>query len=126
MAYSTELREPFLDYRLVELAFSLPDSMKIKGNVHKHLLRELVKDYVPFEIAEAPKRALQTPQREWLGNELRIFVDQQIEKLLNSEFSEWFDAKVLRTEWEAYKNGKQENSFYIWQWVNCSLVVSGE
>ncbi len=73
MAYSTELREPFLDYRLVEMAFALPDQMKIRGNVHKYLLREIVKEYVPFEIAEAPKRALQTPQREWLGGELKDF-----------------------------------------------------
>ncbi|AVR43822.1 asparagine synthase (glutamine-hydrolyzing) [Christiangramia fulva] len=123
MAYSTELREPFLDYRLVEMAFALPDQMKIRGGVHKYMLREIVKEYVPFEIAEAPKRALQTPQREWLGEELRGFVNQGIEKLLNSEFSNWFDSKALRKEWEAYQNGKQENSFYVWQWVNLGLLI---
>lgn len=123
MEASTELREPFLDYRLVEMAFALPDSMKIRGNVHKYLLREIVKEYVPFEIVEAPKRALQTPQREWLGNELRKFVDQQLVKLLSSDLSAWFDADTLWYEWKAYQNGKQENSFYIWQWINVALLT---
>ena len=38
MAYSTELREPFLDYRLVEFGFSLPIEFKIKGQQNKRIL----------------------------------------------------------------------------------------
>ncbi len=43
MAYSTELREPFLDHRLVELAFAQPDDFKIKNGVGKYMLREILK-----------------------------------------------------------------------------------
>jgi len=123
MASSTELREPFLDYRLVELAFSLPDEMKIRGSIQKYILREIVKEYVPFEIAEAPKRALQTPQREWLGKELRTFVTGKIDCLFASEFSNWFNKDQLYREWKRYQMGSNETSFYIWQWINTALMA---
>lgn len=123
MASSSELREPFLDYRLVEMAFALPDRTKIRGNVHKYLLRQIIKEYVPFEIAEAPKRALQTPQREWLGGELKGFVEQSFQRLEESEIATWFDFESLLKEWEFYQEGDKQNSFYIWQWINAALLI---
>ena len=50
MAYSTELREPFLDYRLVEYAFAQPYEYKIKDGIQKYLLRELVSEYLDDSI----------------------------------------------------------------------------
>jgi asparagine synthase (glutamine-hydrolysing) len=122
MAFSTELREPFLDYRLVELAFSLQDSLKINKGVQKYLLREIIKDFVPDKISEAPKRVLQTPQREWLGCELKVFVDENLARLENSCFQSWFDHDLIQKEWRNYKNGENSNSFFLWQWINASLI----
>ncbi|MCH4821574.1 asparagine synthase (glutamine-hydrolyzing) [Gramella lutea] len=124
MAYSTELREPFLDYRLVELAFSLPVSLKIKGGVQKYLLREIIKDYVPDKISAAPKRALQTPQREWLGNELSGFVQGSLSSLKTSTFSSWFDHDKIMGELRKYQAGEKSNSFFLWQWINASLIAT--
>ena len=67
MMFSTELREPFLDYRLVEFAFSLPLDFKIKDGVTKFMLREIASEYLADDLVFAPKRPLQTPQREWLA-----------------------------------------------------------
>ena len=124
MAYSTELREPFLDYRLVEFAFAQPEKFKINGSVHKYMLRELVKELVPADISYAPKRPLQTPQREWLGDELSSWVDEQINTISESEYANWFDLDEMRKEWRAYKQGDRHSSFHIWQWVNISLVLN--
>ncbi|MCM4154688.1 asparagine synthase (glutamine-hydrolyzing) [Gramella sp. AN32] len=124
MAFSTELREPFLDYRLVELAFSLGDNYKIQGGTHKYLLREIIKEFIPDKISEAPKRALQTPQREWLGNELTDFVNESLAQLERSDFQSWFDHDLIQKEWRQYKNGKKNNSFFLWQWINTSLIAS--
>lgn len=120
MANSTELREPFLDYRLVEYAFAQPIEYKIKNGIQKYLLREIVADYLSDSITLAPKRPLQTPQREWLGNELKDYVSKQIEMIETSESSEWFKLDELKLEWEKYKRGKNESSFHIWQWVSVS------
>ena len=125
MAFSTELREPFLDYRLVELAFSLPDAMKINGGTHKYLLREIIKEFVPNKISEAPKRALQTPQREWLGADLTTFVTENLVNLEDSVFQSWFDHDLIRKEWDLYQKGPKANSFFLWQWINTSLIASG-
>lgn len=119
MMHGIELREPFLDYRLVELAFAQSDSMKNQNGQTKWLLRDLVKDYLGETIALAPKRALQTPQREWIAQELSPYFSEKIDQFSKLDF---VDVKQLKTIWQEYKNGNQDNSFYIWQWVN-SLIL---
>ncbi|MBW2937708.1 asparagine synthase (glutamine-hydrolyzing) [Aureisphaera sp. CAU 1614] len=120
MAASTELREPFLDYRLVEFAFAQPLKYKIKGGIQKYLLRELVSKYLSNSIRYAPKRPLQTPQREWLGKELRDWVETEISYL---KAHNWFKKEELQKELNLYFKGNQESSFHIWQWINTSLLL---
>ena len=120
MMYSTELREPFLDYRLVEMAFSLPDNLKLNDNEGKWLLRKLVKSKLGENIAFAPKRALQTPQREWLQDDLKFWVEDRIKSL---SLHPWFDKKVIRELWDDYKKGSNDNSFYLWQLINFSMCT---
>jgi len=103
MMYGTELREPFLDYRLVEYAFSQPLEFKIQNGLQKFLLREIVSEYLSDNISYAPKRPLQTPQREWLGNELKDYVDDEIKKIEDSKYSSWFEIHELKQSWEEYK-----------------------
>lgn len=124
MAYGVELREPFLDHKLVEFAFAMPAEFKIQHGVGKYMLREILKPLVSADITYAPKRPLQTPQREWLANELSQFTEDQIENLKQSPVAHWFDFKEIEKEWEAYKKGGNDSSFHIWQWVNASLVFS--
>ena len=123
MAFSTELREPFLDYRLVEFAFSQPLEFKIKDNVQKKMIRDIASEYLKDNISYAPKRTLQTPQREWLANELKEFVTLNLEKIKKSEFANWFHIDELEKEWEQYKNGDNDSSFHIWQWLNSGLIL---
>lgn len=123
MAYSTELREPFLDHNLVEFAFSRPDEFKIHNGIQKYMLREILKPLVSSDISYAPKRPLQTPQREWLGNDLKDYVREQLGNLKNSTFSDWFDHNAIEREWKNYLAGDNQSSFHIWQWVNASLIL---
>lgn len=124
MAYSTELREPFLDYRLVEFGFSLPESYKIGNGKGKRILRDLVAKELSDTISYAPKRPLQTPQREWLANELKPIVNQSIDVILGSKYSNWFNKSELDKEWRLYQDGNQDSSFHIWQWINFSLLIN--
>lgn len=123
MAYSTELREPFLDYRLVEYAFGLPLEFKKKGNTQKYLIRHLLKDMASSDLSFAPKRPLQTPQREWLATELSHLVKESIEKLNRSKSGTWFNKTAMDKVWEQYKNGDNQSSFHLWQWINTSLII---
>lgn len=119
MMHSTELREPFLDYRLVELAFAQNDTMKMHNGQTKWLLRNLVKEHLGGTVALTPKRALQTPQREWIAKELKPYFAEKIEQFSKMDF---IDSRQVNAIWVAYCKGSQDNSFYLWQWVN-SVVL---
>ena len=122
MASSTELREPFLDHRLVEFAFSRPPDFKIKDGIRKWLLRDIASEYLSDNLVFAPKRPLQTPQREWLGEALRGFVSSNISQILHSEFAGWFDHDELHRQWQHYLEGNNQSAFHIWQWVGLGLL----
>lgn len=115
MMHSTELREPFLDHRLVEYAFALPKWMKIQNGSAKYGLRKLAKSYIRHDLVLAPKRPLQTPQREWLTEDLKDWVEGKIDKLACHP---WFDKERLKTAWSEFKLSDKENTFFLWQWLS--------
>lgn len=117
---SCELRQPFLDYRLVELAFRQPADRMIRNGQHKFLLRQLVRSLLSGELVEAPKRPVQTPQREWLRGPLREWVESCLSHPAVAQ-SGWFNLDLLRKEWERYIEGESDNSFYVWQWISVAL-----
>ncbi|MBA4319142.1 MAG: asparagine synthase (glutamine-hydrolyzing) [Flavobacterium sp.] len=123
MAFSTELREPFLDYRLVEFAFSLPLDFKIRNGQTKYLLREIASEYLASDLVFAPKRALQTPQREWLAEDLKEWVSQCFKELENSSCSSWFDKQELHQELQHYFGGNIQSSFHIWQVIGLYEIL---
>lgn len=120
MANSTELREPFLDYRLVEAAFSLPLSMKFRDGSQKWLFREIAKQFLDPSTQLAPKRPLQTPQREWLSDQLKDWVLDEISYLKQVP---WFEYHLVEKEVDLFMNGDKDSSFHIWQWVNTSVLL---
>ena len=119
MMSGCELREPFLDHRLFELALRQPAGRKIRNGTRKALLREIASTMLPEEVALAPKRPLQTPQREWLRGPLREWAEGMIHEALQTG---WFAAPVLRREWEAFLSGASDSSFYVWQWISAGLA----
>jgi asparagine synthase (glutamine-hydrolysing) len=121
MAYSTELREPFLDYRLVEYVFSRPREFKVKEGIQKWLLRKIAGRYLGDQITLAPKRPLQTPQREWLGEELKDWVWDSVMLLKTVG---WFNMNELEKELDLYMKGNNDSSFHIWQWINASALLN--
>jgi asparagine synthase (glutamine-hydrolysing) len=121
MRSSTELREPFLDHRLFELAFRQPTRRKISDGVGKKMLREIVKELLPVSLVETPKRPLQTPQREWLRGELGAWANDCIEDACRNFAGAWLDEKSVKKEWANFCRGASDNSFYVWQWISLSL-----
>jgi asparagine synthase (glutamine-hydrolysing) len=76
MAVSLEARVPFLDKELVELAFRVPDSLKIAGGQTKVLLKEIAAGQLPRQCIYRPKQGFSIPIKNWLGNELRPQLDE--------------------------------------------------
>lgn len=71
MMNSLEVRAPFLDYRMVEFAASLPERYKLKRFTGKYILKELARRYLPNKIIDRPKKGFGIPLSEWLSGELK-------------------------------------------------------
>ncbi len=122
MRVSTELREPFLDHRLFELALRQPPERKISEGTHKWLLRRLTRQMLPLAVVEAPKRPVQTPQREWLRGPLRAWANDCITTATRAYGGTWLDSRAVKATWNSYCETGDDNSFYIWQWLNLGLM----
>jgi asparagine synthase (glutamine-hydrolysing) len=122
MRSSTELREPFLDHRLFELALRQSTSRKIRNGTSKWLLRQIASKRLPGRLVEAPKRPVQTPQREWLRGPLRSWANDCIETAIHSYGGSWLEPASVRRAWKMYCDGISDNSFFVWQWIGLGMI----
>ncbi len=70
MAHSVEVRVPFLDPVVAELALALPTSAKVRGMAKKRLLRQVAATLLPREIARGAKKGFSIPMAAWLRGAL--------------------------------------------------------
>ncbi len=77
MAHSLEVRSPFLDTRLIELAARLPDSTRRRGLATKVLLKEAFSDLLPPEILHRGKMGFGMPLGTWFRGELRSYLEDR-------------------------------------------------
>ena len=71
MAVGVEVRVPFLDTELVELAARIPDGLKQRGRVGKWVLKKAMEPYLPRDVIYRPKTGFGAPLRRWMRYELR-------------------------------------------------------
>jgi asparagine synthase (glutamine-hydrolysing) len=82
MANSLEVRVPFLDYRLVDYVFKLPDNYKIDSGSTKKILKDAYREELPNELFTRKKHGFEVPLKKWINNDL----GETIDKLLSEEF----------------------------------------
>ena len=73
-----EARVPFLDHELVELVFTVPPEIRTRKSDPKYLLREIVRDLLPHELINAPKRGFILPLPLWTRNELKTRIKEML------------------------------------------------
>jgi asparagine synthase (glutamine-hydrolysing) len=125
MMRSRELREPFLDHRIVELGLRQPRERKVRDGQGKWLVRQLARRLLPAQIVDAPKRAVQTPQREWLRGPLNGWLRERTESALATH-PDWLDPRVVRSTLDAFTAGVGDNSNTAWQWISLGLLADRE
>ena len=76
MAHGLEVRNPFLDYRMVEFAFSLNSSKKIDDRTQKKIIKESCAHLLPDEILHRKKHGFETPVQQWLQGVLKEKVEE--------------------------------------------------
>jgi asparagine synthase (glutamine-hydrolysing) len=113
MAQSLEVRVPFVDQRLVEVAGSIPLSRKIPWGVTKGLFREAMGSFLPREIVNAPKKGLNLPISLWLRGDLRGWTHS----LLSEERVRrrgYLRPEAVKAVVEEHERGRRDNSLFIW------------
>ena len=121
MAHSVETRSPFLDYRLVEFAFSIPSEYKIRHGRTKYILRQAMSEVLPESLLNRQdKMGFPAPLGPWLRGPLK----EKTYDILNSkEFTDrpYFNGPLAVKEFDLnIKRGKQ-NDLTIWSWLNLEL-----
>lgn len=76
MRYGLEAREPLLDHNLISLGLSLPDKWKLAQGETKSILRDILGNYLPKSITQAPKAGFSVPVAAWLLNDLAHEIDK--------------------------------------------------
>ena len=80
MGVSLEGRVPFLDHRFVELALSIPASLKTKHGVLKYILKKAVRGVIPDELITRKKQGFGVPVYEWYGDKLGAFALAEVRR----------------------------------------------
>lgn len=120
MATGVEIRVPFLDVNLVDLAAKIPDNMKQNGRVGKWILKKSMEPYLPHEIIYRPKTGFGAPLRYWMRNQLKPLIDEVLsQKSLNDRGI--FNARSVRQLVEDDRNGVRDYSYPIFSIVCIEL-----
>jgi asparagine synthase (glutamine-hydrolysing) len=113
MATALETRVPFLDHRVVELAWRLPLNMKIRDGEGKWALRQLLYRHVPRKLIERPKVGFGVPLGEWLRGSLKHWAEDLLDaSRLRREG--YFDADLIRRRWSEHQAGRYDHTHSIW------------
>jgi asparagine synthase (glutamine-hydrolysing) len=120
MACSLETRLPFLDHRLVELAFQLPGQYKVRGLSTKLILKRAVRELLPAIILRKPKHGFAVPTEPWFQGQLRDFV---FEILLDERTRGrgYFNMKFIEQLWHEHIERRRVWDGHLWLLLNFEL-----
>jgi asparagine synthase (glutamine-hydrolysing) len=110
MAHSLEVRHPFLDHRLVDLALNLPPNWQFKGGWTKSLLRESFPELPDAVRWRKDKQPFTTPEELWLKRELPGLIKHTFQHSALEEFGV-LDSKVFLEQYGSYRRGNRWVSF---------------
>ncbi|MEZ6140943.1 MAG: asparagine synthase (glutamine-hydrolyzing) [Zavarzinella sp.] len=114
MANGIEVRPPFLDHELVELALRMPASMKIRNGCGKYVLKEAYRRDLPHENVNRPKRGFNTPIDQWMRGALKeVFYDEVLNP--SGPIGSLLHLPMARKMFEAHLSGSQQNGQVLWQ-----------
>ena len=113
MATSLETRTPFLDHKLINYVWKIPQSLKFRDGNGKWILKKILNQYVPKNLTERPKMGFGIPIDKWLRGPLRDWAENLLsEKRLQHEG--YFNHDLIRNKWLEHLSGKKNWQSDLW------------
>lgn len=120
MAFSKELRVPYLDPRLVSFCLALPEEYKIKNGVRKYLLRTLIRERIPHAMREKDKVEFPAFQTRWF----REYFREPVFEIINSPSFRsrpyWNHGRLIERV-NRFFAGEGSHSFFLWQMIDLEM-----
>ena len=113
MGVSLETRAPFLDHRVVELAWRLPLSVKIRRTESKWILRQILYRHVPRSLVDRPKRGFGVPMESWLRGPLKDWAESLLDECRLRDEG-YFRPTPIRRRWVEHIDGTRRWDACIW------------
>jgi len=113
MSVSLETRVPFLDHRVVEWAWRLPQDMKLRDGQTKWILRQVLYKHVPRTLMERPKMGFGIPIGVWLRGPLRDWAEALLDQS-RLESEGYLHPVQIRQKWLEHLSGKRNWQYQLW------------
>ncbi len=113
MAVSLEARVPLLDHRVVEFAWRLPLSMKIRNRQGKQALRRVLGKYLPLALVDRPKMGFGVPIDSWLRGPLRDWGEDLLDER-RLEKDGFLSPGPVREKWTQHLSGRFNWQYHLW------------
>lgn len=125
MAHGLEVRSPFLDTELVELALRLPPGTKLRGLCAKRVLKAAVADLVPKEILHRRKHGFGIPLDRWFRGELRPYLEARLQDP-SARLREHLDPAAVDRLVAEHQAGVADHGHSLWTLVTLEEFLRKE
>jgi asparagine synthase (glutamine-hydrolysing) len=111
MAHSLEVRAPLLDHRFMELAASIPASLKLRGQTGKHIFKQALSGLLPHEILYRSKMGFGVPIAQWFKTDLKPMTYAH---LFEGSSSNLLHGPTVRRIWDEHQKGLRNRATELW------------
>ena len=111
MAHSLEVRAPLLDHKFMELAASIPPSLKLQGTSGKHIFKKALEGTLSKDILYRNKMGFAVPLARWFRTDLK---QMAADIIFSHQKSDWVEPKTVQTIWDQHQSGLRDRSTELW------------
>jgi asparagine synthase (glutamine-hydrolysing) len=111
MANSLEVRAPILDHNLMELAASMPSSIKLQGMNGKYIFKKALEKLLPESVLYRRKMGFGVPLAQWFRNDLKELAHSVIVK---DTISDFLEPSTVKRVWQEHQSGFRDRATELW------------